>query len=178
VDLDTPTLRRLRDRLLSASRPERPSAPDLRRDAPEAPLDPEQAASQERVAPLAEVLFLMMVADGAITKEEEAAVRRAIDALTGDILPRAAADAMFAGFARDLRDQGRRRRLEEIASRFALERPEAEAAFSLAAAVALSDGRIDGEERGLVEELRTYLGISERRAGALLGSEADQDPRT
>jgi tellurite resistance protein len=127
------------------------------------------------VAPLAEVLFLMMVADGESAAEEDGVVRKAIDVLTGDILSRRAVDELLSRFARDLREQGRRARLEQIASKFALERPEAEAAFTMAAAVALSDGRIDGEERGLVEELRRYLGISERRARDLLGTDPDQE---
>jgi tellurite resistance protein len=127
------------------------------------------------VAPFAEVLFLMMVADGESAAEEDGAVRKAIDVLTGDILSRRAVDELLSRFARGLREQGRRARLEQIASKFALERPEAEAAFTMAAAVALSDGRIDGEERGLVEELRRYLGISERRARDLLGSDPDQE---
>jgi tellurite resistance protein len=174
VELDTPTLRRLRDRLLASSRRAGESIPILRVDS--ASLDPEQSAAQERVAPIAEVLFLMMVADGESAAEEEGAVRKAIDVLTGDILPQRAVGELLARFAQDLREQGRRARLEQIASKFALERPEVEAAFAMAAAVALSDGRIDGEERGLVEELRGYLGISERRARDLLGTDPDQDP--
>ena len=162
MQLDTPSIRRLRDRLLDAA--SAASAPS----ATGADLSPEQQAALDRIGPLAEVLFLTMDADGARARTECEAIRNAVRVLTDDLLPGPAIDALIDSFGSRMEAHGRERRLEELASHFVLDRVDAEAAFTLAAAVALSDGEVDEAESALVDEMRRYFGISAGRATALL----------
>lgn len=171
MQIDTPVIRRLRDRLLAAASP---PSPDER--VPSAALSPEHAAAPspeqlaalERIGPLAEVLVLTMSADGDLAPAENAAVRRAIGVLTDELLPASVVDDLLGRIEAVISEQGRDARLEALASRFALDRADAETAFSLAAAVALSDGRVEEAERALIVQLRGYFGISAQRATALL----------
>ncbi len=166
MDLDTPAVRRLRDRLLE----ERPAGDShLAEEAHvKDELTPEQEAALERVGPLIEVLYLTMAADGAMQAPERKAIRNAIGVLTDDLLPEAAVVGFLDWLEEVLVQQGRETRLEAIATRFALDKQDAEAAFTLAAAVALSDGHLDCSERELAEQLRRYFGIPRERAVALL----------
>jgi hypothetical protein len=165
VELDTPTIRRLRDRLLArepavSDRASLPPASDR--------LTPSQEAALERIAPLAEVLYLTIAADGDLARSECQAIRTAIGTLSDDLLPGPSIELLLAGLEQALAQQGPEARLEAIASRFALDRPEAEAAFSLAAAVALSDDHVADAESALIDKLRRYFGIPAARAAALL----------
>jgi tellurite resistance protein len=162
MQLDTPSIRRLRDRLLE-------SAPGRSKPAQSgSTLSSVQRAALERIDPLAEVLFLTVDADGARDRRECQAIQNAIRLLTDDVLPAPAIDALIDSFGARLAEQGRELRLEELASRFALDKFDAEAAFTLAAAVALSDGVVDEAEQSLIDEMRRYFGISAERAAALL----------
>jgi uncharacterized tellurite resistance protein B-like protein len=164
MQLDTPTIRRLRDRLLSAG-----GAPFEREShRPIAGLSLEQQACVDRVTPLAEVLFLTMAIDGARARSESAAIRNGIGLLADDLLPRHAIDRLLLDFDERLSEQGQEARLEAIASRFALNKPDAEAAFTLAAAIVLADGRVADAERTLMDRMRRYFGIPAERATALL----------
>lgn len=165
MQLDTPAIRRIRDRLLATSPPDHEPSPGA--SATEG-LTPSQCAALDRIAPLAEVLFLTIAADGELARSECRAIRTAIGTLTDDLLPPPSIDRLLAELEEALGRQGPEARLQAIASRFALDRPEAEAAFSLAAAVALSDEEVAEEESALIEKLRRYFGIPAQRATALL----------
>ncbi len=169
MKLDTPAIRRLRDRLLTAAPTDSAAAsPETAAPAPRAG----QIAAVERIAPLAEVLYLVMAADGEIALAERATIRNAIGVLTDDLLRREEVDDLMNRLDASLASQGRDARLEMLASSFALNKQDAEAAFSLAAAVALSDGQVSCDEQQLAEEMRRYFGIPERRAAALLAGDA------
>lgn len=163
MQLDTAAIRQLRDRLLALGSADAPGpAP-----AAAAPT-PDQQAALERIGPLAEVLFLTMEADDDRARSECEAIRDAIRVLTDDLVPDPAIDALLARLEAQLAEQGREARLEALASRFVLAKPDAEMAFTLAAAIALSDGRVAPAEQAFVEEMRRYFGISAARATALL----------
>ncbi len=163
VKLESETLRRLRSRLLE---PRFEPAPESA-----AGPGPEQEAALERVGPVAETLFLMMVADDRSAREEHIAVHNAIHLLTDGLLPESLVGELLGRFEESLADQGLEARLEAIATRLALDRRDAEAAFSLAAALAMADEAVNAKERELLETLRSWLGIPRRRAAALLGEE-------
>ncbi len=80
MELDTSALRRLRDRLLETPEPASGAVPagEAVRRVASARLTPSQQAALERIAPLAEVLFLTSAADGDLASEEGAAIRSAI----------------------------------------------------------------------------------------------------
>ncbi len=164
LQIDTPTVRRLRDRLLDESGPAPAREPIPCAEA----LTSAQQAALDRIAPLAEVLFLTIAADGELQRSECQAIRGAIDRLTEDLLPEPAVADFLTELETRLESQGRETRLEFLASSFALDKPGAEVAFSLAAAVALSDGELDETERVLIGDMRKYFGIPEPRAAALL----------
>lgn len=165
MELDTPTIRRLRDRLLAMKANERGEGDSSLAGSG---LDREHQISLEQIAPLAEVLFVTMATDQAQAPSENAAIRNAIAVLTDDLLPGKAIDRFLAELEERLAREGEEARLEAIASRFALDKPGAEAAFTLAAAIALSDGRVVDAERTLIDRMRRYFGISADRAQALL----------
>lgn len=152
-----------------------------RGDAPEASarlgsLPPERGSASEsallaRVLPYLELLYLVMRADGQCGENERALLWGAARLLGGDRLSRHAFDAALAGFdARAPSDvEGR---LDEVAAWLANDRPGAEAAFALAAAMAVVDHEVDPRERALLDALADRLGISAERAKALLAHRA------
>ena len=161
MKLDTPLIQRLRDRLLH-------TAPDS--DSPSA-TGPDQDAALERLEPLIEALFLTMNADGEVAPGELQAIGNAIGVLSDQQLAAADITGLLERLAARLGQEGSEARLEAVASRFALDRQEAEDAFTLCAVIALSDGRVDSSETALAEKMRRYFGISAARARALLGGE-------
>ncbi len=163
--LDTEATRRLRDRLLGPvlEAPLTPPAPGSGAEP-----NPDQQAALERIGPIAEVLFLVMEADDDRPRAECESVRRAIGVLTDDLLPAPIVDALLGRLEVALSRDGRDGRLEALATRFALDRSDAEVAFRLAAAIALADGEVAPEETAVVDAMRRYFGISAERAAALL----------
>ena len=77
-------------------------------------------------------------------------------------------DRMLGMFEERLSAQGREERLCQIGAQLSADPADAEMAFSLAAAVAVADDRVDVEEGNLVGELAEFFGISPKRATALL----------
>jgi len=161
MQIDTPAVRQLRDRILGAS-------PESALPQPGGDPTPEQEAALDRVGPLVEVMVLMMAADGEIRAAEQQAVGRAVLVLTGSAVPPAVVEALLDRMERTREEQGLEARLEAIGTQLALRPGDAEAAFSLAAAVGVSDGEVVIAEESLIARLRRYLGISEARARALL----------
>ena len=166
MKLDTPLIQRLRDRLLKAN----PAA-----DSADTPgtADPDHDAALERLEPLIEALFLTMHADDDVAPGELQAIANAIGVLSDQQLSKEHIDDLLQRLAARLDQEGSEARLEAVASRFALDKQEAEDAFTLCAVIALSDGRIDASETALAEKMRRYFGISAARARALLGGEPD-----
>jgi len=176
MKIDTVLTRRLRDALLEVGL-EGEGATHRRVADPSgltaAGLTAVQQANLERVLPMFETLYLMMVADFETSDSERAALRGALATLTGDSLSGEVLDWMLESFEKNLREQGRDSRLHQLGALLCADPADSELAFSLAAAVALADGRVDSEERRLVEELAESFGISPKRAASILEDVAD-----
>lgn len=172
----TATILRLRDALLESGR--RPSAvisSAYETLARAGLLTPEEAHAVARVEPLAEVMFLMMAADGEYGDAERDAIRGAVRGLTDNQLHSGTIDVMLEQFAARVSQQGRLRRLQEIASELAEHRSDAESAFVLAAAVAVADDHVADEENAFLNLLAQWLQVSPARASELL-DELGEDP--
>ncbi|HEY6881650.1 MAG TPA: TerB family tellurite resistance protein [Polyangiales bacterium] len=165
--LDSETLLRLRDELRRTG--ERRSLP------PSAPPSAAEDVSQDvlavvqRVAPMCEVLYLLMVADEHSDQREVEVLRGAIRTLTQGALRTGVIDGMLHKFEAAARTFGRDGRLAQVTSLIAADRQDAEAAYTLAAVMAIADETSDERERAWLEELRELLGINAKRASTLRG---------
>jgi len=179
MKLETGTIRRLRDALLSSGR--RPSmvlSPAYETLTREGLLSQEEMAALTRVDPLAETMFLMMAADGTIGEEERDVVRGAIRGLSDNIIRSGTINVMIENYQKAMEEEGRDERLRQIADEIADEPGEAEGAFSLAAAVALADDEIADEENAFINQLAEWFGISEERANEILDQLDDDTSET
>ena len=175
MKLETSTIRRLRDALLQTGR--RPSivlSPAYETLARENLLSLEEQTALSRIEPIAETMYLMMAADGHVADAERDAIRGAIRGLTGGVLRTGLINVMLENFEARLREGGRDSRLQEIAEQIADEPSEAEAAFVLAAAIALADDEVADEENAFINQLAEWFEISAERSARLL-DELDQD---
>jgi uncharacterized tellurite resistance protein B-like protein len=177
MKIRTATILRLRDAMLESGR--RPSAvvsPAYETLARAGLLTQEEAHAIARVEPLAEVMFLMMSADGSVAETERDAVRGALRGLTNDALRSGTLNVMFEKFAVNLAEQGRDARLHELSEEIAEHASDAESAFALAAAIALADDEVADEENAFINQLRDWLSITPERADELLDQlEHDRD---
>lgn len=176
MKLHSGTILRLRDALLKSGR--RPTAlvsSAFETLAREGLLSPEEAFAVSRVEPLAEVMYLMMAADGKLTANERDAVRGAIRGMADGQIRSATINVMLENFGARLSAQGRDERLHELALELAEERADAEGAFLLAAAIALADDEVAEEENAFINQLAEWFGIDTARAHTLLDHlEADR----
>jgi len=169
------TITRLRDALLESGR--RPSLvvssayETLTRSGL---LSPEEVAALSRVEPLAELMYLMMSADNRVTDAERDAMRGAVRGLSNNVLRTGTINVMLESFEQSSRTQGRDARLRELAEEICEHDSDAEAAFVLAAAIALADDEVADEEDTFINQLASWLGIQPARAEQLLDQlEAD-----
>jgi hypothetical protein len=166
--LDSATLTRLRDEL--RDRGARPSLPPPAGvSAPAAETCTDVLAIMERIAPICEVLYLLMVDHDA---RELEVLRGIVRALTDGKLKTLVLEGMLARFEAALAAHGREHRLAQVAGQLAADRQDAEAAFVLASVMAIADELPNEHERRMLSELREQLGISPARAQALLGEAA------
>ena len=164
--IDTDLVRRMRDQLLANGRPSLVPSADFDLD----DLSAFESASLERIAPLAELLFLMMSADGRFESSELDTIRGAIRTLTDGLLRGATADRLVERFQRALEHDGLEDRLALVTGQLAADRDDAEVGVMLAASVALADDRVGDAERILFDEVTASLGVGRRRVEELLGS--------
>lgn len=165
--LDNASLARLRDEL--HRRGALPSLPPLPGLLPLPIPEPDVLATVERIAPICEALYLLMMADQVSDAREQQLLRGAVRALTGGTLRTAVINDMLARFAAAQRTHGRDQRLAQVTAQLAADRQDAEAAFTLASVMAIADETPEAREEALLEELREQLGISGARARTLLG---------
>jgi tellurite resistance protein len=169
MTIRTATITRLRDALLESGR--RPSTvvssayETLTRNQL---LSPEEVHALTRVEPLAEIMYLMMAADGRLEEDERDAVRGAIRGLSNNLLRTGTINVMFESFAARLAEHGRDQRMHEIAEELADHVSDAESAFVLAAAIALADDEVDEAENAFINQLAEWLSISAKRSSELL----------
>jgi tellurite resistance protein len=126
--------------------------------------------------PYAEVIYLVMTADGTHSPEEQKALLGAIRYLTEGELGARAADHMVARFESDLRRDGLEHRLDDVASRVYREREDRELALSLAAGVAAADGQLHPREVDTIVALAQRLGFSQTQLRALFADDDAQHP--
>lgn len=165
MNIDSPTIRRLRDMLLA-----RAKLPGTVGDDSHGALDetsPEVAALIERVSPICEALYLMMMADGQLHANERETIRGVISALTGGLSSQTV-DSMLARYAVAVAKEGQPERLLRVTAMLSADREDAETALALAAAVAVADGSVATAEESLLLELSESLGISCKRAAVIL----------
>jgi len=168
--LDPATLAQLRHALRERGQPSLPPPPPEPGSAPPAPASADDVhAAAARVAPICELLFLMMSADGHCDDTERELLRGAMRALTDGQLRSAVIEAMLAEFERALVEQGRAARVMHVTAQLSGDRADAEAAFALAAAIALADDVADPREVALLNEVGELLGLSEARQQELIG---------
>jgi tellurite resistance protein len=169
MKIRTATITRLRDAMLESGR--RPSTvvssayETLTRNQL---LSPEEMHALTRVEPLAEIMYLMMAADGRLDEDERDAVRGAIRGLSNNLLRTGTINVMFESFAARLAEHGRDQRVHEIAEELAEHVSDAESAFVLAAAIALADDEVAEAENAFINQLGEWLSISAKRASELL----------
>jgi len=169
MKIRTTTIERLRDALLqSGRRPSVVASSAYETLTREGLLAPEEVGAINRVGPLAETMFLMMAADGTLAEVERDTVRGAIRGLTDNLLRTGTINVMLEGYEKRLADSGRDARLHEIAEELAEDPSEAEAAFALAAAIALADDEVSDEENAFINQLAEWFGISAERASEIL----------
>ncbi len=137
-------------------------------------LSTDEVATLSRVEPLAELMYLMMSADGVVSEVERDAMRGALRGLSNNVLRTGTINVMLETFAERAKEQGRDERLRELAEELCEHESDAEAAFALAAAIALADDDVADAEDAFINQLATWLGISPPRAEELLDQlEAD-----
>jgi len=166
---DTPVSRRLRDALISAAGAGASVEQLFGKEVDPREFTDEQKAVIERILPMVEAMYLMMMADEDASLIEREALLGAMTTLTDGAIGRRVLGWLLDRFEADLEGHGRHVRLHKIGSLLSGDREDAEAAFSLAAAIALADGRIDPAEREMVEDMASWFGLSLDRAQELLG---------
>ncbi len=161
LDIDTDTIRRLRDALLAEA--------DLQSAPGESHIDSRRQAALARVAPFAETMYLVMIADGHHAPEEIASLRGAIRILAGDLITAEDLDGLLASCEAAARERGPATLLQVLGSRLCADRSDRETAFTLAAAVALADDEVAEAEMALLDDVAEWFGVSSKRATQLLG---------
>lgn len=168
--LSNSTLARLRDQL--QQRGQRPSIA-----APDVNMSPDTVELMNILAeygPVCEAMYLMMSADGRISNEERDVLKGALRNLSGDTIRTSHMEAMLDAAGKNVADQGRTARMQDVVAQLHDDRARAEVAFVLAAAIAFADNAIADEENETLNELAEGLGIDETRANELLDEvEAD-----
>jgi uncharacterized tellurite resistance protein B-like protein len=161
--LDPNALQTLRDLLLDRGVPS--LLPGRRKPA---------AGSQEtetllrRIAPFLELLYLMMVADGTCDERERRLLRGVARTFGGGEVSSATVDQLLVEFDANKVAEGVEGRLETIANGLSADRLDAEAAFTLTAAMAVADNTLPETEQALLGQLAKVLGISANRARELV----------
>ena len=165
MEIDTNTIRRLRDALLTSGQVEQSGTTG---PAGAMRMDSMSQASEHRVLPFIETMYLMMASDGEADSTEYDVIRGALRVLTHGLLDEAVLEQMLQNCEIQAREQGVEVRLQSVGSRICADRNDRETAFTLAAAVALADDRLLDEESLLVGSIAEWYGISERRCKQIL----------
>jgi tellurite resistance protein len=118
--------------------------------------------------PLCEAMYLMMSADGQVTDDEREVLRGALRNLSDDQLRGAQIEALLDSASKNVVEHGREERMKEVIVSLHEDRPRAEVAFVLAAAIAFADNAIADEENETLNLLAEGLGIDEATATRLL----------
>lgn len=121
----------------------------------------------EEYAPLCEVMYLLMIADGEVAESERDVLRGALRRLDDRIHARHFASMLKRAEQRHAED-GADARLRAVAAELAPDPVRAEVAYVLAAAVAWADDDVTISENSALEDLADALGVGEARTEELL----------
>jgi tellurite resistance protein len=166
IQIETPAIRSLRDRLLETG-----GAPSIMATSPDA--NAEQVLGGDREAAelleaTIEAMVVMLASDGQTTNEERDLLRGAVRELTAGGVRSAEIDRIFDRSIGRIKESGATARLTAIAEVLKREKIAAEAAFVLAAAMAFADQEIADAENETLNEFADLLGLEEGRANELL----------
>jgi uncharacterized tellurite resistance protein B-like protein len=168
--LSNSTLARLRDQLQQRGQKPSLAAPDPSMTTD----DVELMSILAEYGPLCEAMYLMMSADGKIGTDEREVLKGALRNLSADSIRGVHMDAMLDNAGKQVAEQGREARMQEVVIQLKDDRARAEVAFVLASAIAFADNAIADEENETLNSFAEGLGIDEGRANQLLDDvEAD-----
>lgn len=156
------TVRGMRDRLRDRGAPA-----SVARPSPMMMADPEAAFLLEEYGPLAEVMYLVMAADGDVAQSERDVIRGALRELD-DRIHSAHFVAMLERAEKNAAEEGASARLSSVARAMRDDPVRGEIAYVLACAVAFADDTITSSENLLLDELAEALGIDEAQSEALM----------
>jgi uncharacterized tellurite resistance protein B-like protein len=126
-------------------------------------------ATRSRILPFAEVMFLVMCADGRSDAAERRTLTAALGVLCEGRLSESDLTGMIAEFSR--REGDPETRIARLGATLARERSDREMAFTLAATIALADEEVADGERSVLDMVAEYFGISDARANELLAGQ-------
>ncbi|MFO0566139.1 MAG: TerB family tellurite resistance protein [Polyangiaceae bacterium] len=172
IQLRDKTLARIRDELLEVGQP--PSVHFMHAAAEDDPFrgDPD---AKRRFEALFEVMCLMVMADGQVTDTEREVLRGAVRGLTQHAVRTAHIEKLFEQCT-ELAKQGVDARLAAVGPVLREDPALADAAFSLAAALAFADSEIEDSENELINSLADALELDGERTEELLNLlEAESD---
>jgi len=121
-----------------------------------------------------EAMYLMMAADKRVLNVEREVLRGALSVLSGDTVRTRHMDAMLDAAARNVGVEGTEQRLSAAIEALRHNRPRAEMAVVVAAAIAAADDHVAPEEHAMLMRLIEGLGIPPARAAELVGELADK----
>ncbi|MEM8563175.1 MAG: hypothetical protein AAGF57_13110 [Pseudomonadota bacterium] len=163
MNLDTVTIQRLRNALLDEGR-----APDRDEVAEVHDTEAQHCAFLEKFKPFAQTMFLVALADGDEDLAEIDALRGAMRILTENRIP----DVELLAILEDCREGVRQSSIEAclygIGTQLCADKLDRETAFTLAAAVALADGKVTLSESDILQFVAENYGISSKVATRLL----------
>lgn len=126
-----------------------------------------EAAVVERVAPMCELLYLMMQSDGVCGVDERQVLRGVARTLSGGALSTTQIDELIAQLDVLLDKYGPEERLFDVTEVLSADKVVAESAYTLAATMMYADDHPTKVEASLLEHIAQLLGISKQRASAL-----------
>ncbi|MEZ5571411.1 MAG: hypothetical protein R3E64_05240 [Halioglobus sp.] len=162
MNINTTTIRRLRDGLVQRGNSANTEASN--QDLPAL----YQQAVLERFAPFAETMYLMMLIDEHADSVELDAIVGAMQILTDGALNHDVLNQVFKRCARETKQHGVEGRLQFIGAQLCADRVDRETAFSLAAAVAIADNKLERVEASLMKSIAEWYGISTKRCHEIL----------
>lgn len=164
LNIDTQTVRRLRDALIESGRLEERS-PVTNSGSK---IDDRSQALIDRVSPFAETMYLTMMVDGEAAESEKEAIRGALQMLTQGFLDESMLEKILDRCQTVAQEQGVEFRLQTLGAQLCADRQDRETAFTLAAAVAMADNQVADEESLLVGSIAEWYGVSGKRCSEIL----------
>ena len=122
----------------------------------------------EQWGPFTELMYLVMAADRRVLNVEREVLRGALAVLSADKVRTRHMEAMLDAATRRVAADGTEARLEIVLESLRADKPRAETAAVVAAAIAAADQRFAPEEHAILSRIFTGLGIADARAAEIL----------